>query len=174
MARVSRLAMAGLQKTVSLKAIRGTYGFLLTGSAPVTVTSVDPRGAAKLCGLSHGDVVLSINGKNVVGSSQAQMVAYLRKHQRKTHKLIVQPVRRCNHSTLFSIVSEPICYRGVHVPVAHPGLVLVVSVCPCDLDGADCLSFKPTTMLLATAQFDSLGLTIGPTRYLSLPKYPQR
>lgn len=84
--------MAGLQKTVVLKARRGSYGFLLTGSAPVTITSVDADGPAKACGLCHGDVVLAINGKAVSSSSQAQMVSYLRKKAGKRLTLIVQPV----------------------------------------------------------------------------------
>ena len=52
-------------RLVQVERINGSFGFVLRGSSPVMIESVDPGGPADRAGLVPGDCMLKLNGLDV-------------------------------------------------------------------------------------------------------------
>ena len=54
-----------LPRVVQVNRGHGSFGFTLSGNAPVFIRSVDREGPAERAGLRSGDQIMQLNGVNI-------------------------------------------------------------------------------------------------------------
>ena len=88
---------------------RSGFGFSISGQSPVTVCRVDDGSLAALGGLRVGDVLLAVDGRNVVGAASETVAALVRSVFKRRHLLLFLLLA---YYFRFFLFNWPICDAG--------------------------------------------------------------
>ncbi|XP_033120267.1 uncharacterized protein LOC117119552, partial [Anneissia japonica] len=69
---------AGRSRSVSIDRTGGSFGFMLVGSGPVMIESIDSGGPADCAGLRPGDKILKLNGLDVRKKTHEHLIQLLK------------------------------------------------------------------------------------------------